>query len=275
MVERESKTKPVLLTAETGPQVDIIIPTWNNFGYLAHCLFSFLQGTREWEKGCIRIIVVNNGTPETVERGMQVTPWLTWAIKQHPSIVVEVGDTGENLGWEGGLVEGLKMSTAPVVVFMNDDVAVLPSNKDWLFRLYSTLIDHPEVGAITPCSNTVAGDANFFNQHLEEKVYEVGMLIGYCLMVRRDALDEAGGVPLGLPGGDDLDLSMRLVKHGWKLAVDRRTFLFHHGYKTGERVHGNDWNSLKMQDDTRMELIRRNGLKAWVNMMSVSPKELA
>ena len=93
-------------------------------------------------------------------------------------------------------------------------------------------------------------------------------LIGYCILVRREALDKAGGVQDMEHGGDDIDLSIRLRKAGYILVSRRTEFVYHHGFQTGERVHGkpnqaNGWNSREMIENTNMELIRKHGFLEW------------
>lgn len=84
------------------------------------------------------------------------------------------------------------------------------------------------------------------------------------MFVRRSDLEAAGGIDDTLPGGDDFDLSIRLRKLGKKLAICRDAFVFHHGFKTGERLRGGPdkpggWNSQEMSDRTNMALIRKHG----------------
>ncbi len=104
------------------------------------------------------------------------------------------------------------------------------------------------------------------------RVYAARFLIGFCVLVRRSVLDKVGGIDNSLPGGDDLDLSMRLRSAGYKLIVDRDVFVFHHGFKTGNRVYGDvnepgGWNSYEFLEKTNFALIRKHGFKAWYETM--------
>jgi SAM-dependent methyltransferase len=98
------------------------------------------------------------------------------------------------------------------------------------------------------------------------------------MMVRRSAVEQAGGIDMALPGGDDLDLSIRLRKAGYELWVDRNVFVYHHGFKTGERVNGNStvsggWNSIEMQERTNQALIQKHGLRAYLECMTQIPQK--
>lgn len=239
--------------------VTILIPTYNNPQYLQPCLISLTQNVAT--KGLYNIIVVNNGHERSCD----------W-IGENP--MVSVVNTGENLGWEGGLKEGLKHTKAPYIIFMNDDTFVPPNQRLWVNRLIQHF-KRPEVGAVGTSSNVVMGHQNIFAQS-PAHIFHVNYLIGFCLMVSRVALEKAGGIDDTLCGGDDIDLSIRLRKAGYKLLVDKDTFIYHHGFKTGERVHGSHdktrgWNSIEFTEDTNFALINKHGFETWYNTLYGSP----
>jgi len=232
--------------------IGILIPTWNNNEYLMPCLRSLLT---PWFSG--HIYVVNNGEPENMDGidDKRVT------ILQQES----------NLGWEGGLKKGLEASQEDFVVFMNDDTYVPFSSIGWTDHLLTHFSD-PRVAAVGPSTNVVMGAQQIFAPiDPKEDVLNVKFLIGFCLMVRRSALNEVGGIDDTLPGGDDFDLSIRLRNAGYKLLVDRNVFVYHHGFKTGERIHGTaasgGWNSMEMTERTNFSLINKHGLRPWLNCM--------
>jgi predicted SAM-dependent methyltransferase len=91
-------------------------------------------------------------------------------------------------------------------------------------------------------------------------------------LVRKAALDAAGGVQDVEYGGDDIDLSIRIRKAGYDLVINRNVFVYHHGFQTGNRLHGdhtkpNGWNSREMTDNTNMEIIRKHGFLEWWNTL--------
>lgn len=240
--------------------VGIIIPTWNNNQYLLPCLNSIL--TPLATEDLVHVYVVNNGESKNM------------ALIDHPRVTIL--QQKENVGWEGGLIAGLEASTEEFLIFMNDDTFVpLPS-----LRWVNQMIDHfkyPQVGAVGPSSNCVMGAQNIFcGIPYYQDVISVNYLIGFCMMVRRSALQVAGGVDRTLPGGDDLDLSIRLRKAGYYLLVDRNVFVYHHGFKTGERIYGSSqavggWNSVEMMEKTNFALMQKHGLKAWIECMNQIP----
>lgn len=239
-------------------QVGIIIPTWNNNEYLVPCLQSILRPLET--EDLFHVYVVNNGEPQNME-GLE-----------HPKVTIL--QQKENLGWEGGLKAGLEASKEPFVIFMNDDTFVPLTSIHWVNRMLD-LFSHPEVGAVGPSSNCVMGAQKIFNCGVPDHfdIVPVNFLIGFCMMVRREALDKVGGVDDMLPGGDDLDLSIRLRKAGYAMAINRNVFVYHHGFKTGERVKGGPqvdggWNSVQMTERTNWALIKKHGLRAWLYCMN-------
>ena len=228
---------------------DIIVVTWNLPEYAVPCVQSILAGLPD---NTIHVYLVNNGAPE---HNQYFPKSKNLTILQMP----------ENAGWEGGLKAGLSYSNAPYVVFMNDDTYVPPCSQGWARKLMRHFID-PACGAAGPSSNVVMGHQNIFIGEQQNRM--VNFLIGFCMMVRRSDLDAAGGIDDTLPGGDDLDLSIRLRKLGKYLICDREVFIYHHGFKSGERLRGADWNSLAMIERTNFALIKKHGLRAFQNLWS-------
>lgn len=231
--------------------VDLICPTYNNPIILSQCINSILSLHLGYP---VRIFIVNNGHTNSLSR-----------IGSHPLVrIIQSG--GKNLGWEGGLKLGLEHSKSEFVGFINDDIFVPTASKDWLRMLMSSFMD-PAVGAVGPSSNCVMGTQNIWKL-LPHVSVETPYLIGFCMFLRRKALDEAGGVDDGLPGGDDLDLSIRLRDKGYKLICRKDVFVYHHGFVTGSALYGSankpgGWNSKEMTEKTDTALIQKHGFKKW------------
>lgn len=243
--------------------VGILIPTWNNNQYLIPCLTSILSPLST--EDLVHVYVINNGEKQNMD------------VIDHPRVTILQQET--NLGWEGGLKAGIEASKEEFLIFMNDDTFIpLPS-----LRWVNAMLDHfkyPQVAAIGPSSNCVMGVQNIFSGiPYYNDVIQVNFLIGFCMMVRRSALMEVGGVDDTLPGGDDLDLSIRFRKAGYYLLADRNVFVYHHGFKTGERVKGGPevaggWNSTQMMENTNFALMRKHGLKEWIACMNQLPGDV-
>jgi len=232
--------------------VSIIIVTYNNPEYLIPCVNSILL--HQSTPGLYKIIIVNNG-----DKG---------SIPPLENPLVQLIEPGKNLGWEGGLKKGLEVCDTPFVVFMNDDTYIPYSSAGWLLQLLQPFAN-PSIGAVGPSSNCVMGPQNAFVPSIDLYRFEVKFLIGFCMMLRREALEKAGGVDDTLPyHGDDLDLSIRLRQAGYRLICDKSVFVYHHGFKTGGREFGSAWNSVEMTEKTNTYLIKKHGLKVFWDTMS-------
>jgi O-antigen biosynthesis protein len=227
--------------------VNIIIPTYDNYSYIAQCVQSIIG--HRFNPGLFRVTVINNGKKESVPEFI------------NPDVTVI--HSGSNLGWEGGLKKGLENTTEPFVVFMNDDTFIPMSSSGWIMRMLEHFSD-PKVAAVGPSSNIVMGVQNIFVPTQNNYCFEVSFLIGFCMLVRRDYLEAVGGVDDNLPyHGDDIDLSIRFRKAGYKLICDKSAFVYHHGFKTGVREFGSEWNSVQMTEKTNNHLIKKHGLKTF------------
>lgn len=239
--------------------VDIIIPSYTNPHIAVPCVKSILRDSDG--SGFFHVYLVNNGDYSHASN-----------FPKHSDLTLL--QMKKNVGWEKGLKEGLSYSRAPYVVFMNDDTFVPQSSIGWLRKMTAYFAD-PRCGGVGPSSNFVMGNQQIFTD--QYSVCFTTFLIGLCFMVRRSDLDAAGGVDDTLPGGDDLDLSIRLRDLGKYLICDRTIFIYHHGQQTGRSVHGADWDSIRHQEAVRFALIRKHGLRKYLGLFTGSvipqPKE--
>jgi GT2 family glycosyltransferase len=232
--------------------VTVAIPTWNNPHQLRGTILSLVHNTDFTG----RIIVVNNGQ-DSYESAQGVIPYdLDWV------------DAGENLGWIGGINEALSMTDTELFCMLNDDV-VFPWDKSWWDRLVAWF-NKVDIGGVGPASNYVAGWQSI-HRHSEHPILSVEYLIGFCAMYRTEHLEDMGGLDASLPGGDDLDLSIRMKDRGKYLVADRRSYLHHYGSQTGNRVHAGYWDSQLHQADTYNAIIRKHGLRRWWEMLNEPP----
>lgn len=235
-----------------GPTCDIIMPTFNGGQIFENCIKSLVRSTSE----PFRLIVVNNGTEELEINGFNNT------------VIIK---NSSNLGWIGGINAGLKWcrenSKSKFICFLNDDIQVLDHDYGWLTKLiYSFQLDE-NIGGVGPTSNAIMGYQSITHIGLPPAV-EATRLSGMCFMVRRDVVEMIGLLDDSLPGGDDLDYSIRIRDAGYKLCICRRSFLIHHYASTGKRVHGAYWDSRDHTEAINHALIRKHGFKKWISCVT-------
>ena len=229
------------------PSIDIIIPTYDNEYWLSRCLRS-IAAAKFPELD--RVIVVDNfGNVE-------------------PNAISMVARPGRNLGWTGGLIEGLKCSDAPFVMFLNDDTE-FECFPDRLGRLLEHFSDD-SVGMVGPATGIAMGAQALPGPDIEP----TKLLIGFCQLIRRSALEKIGGIDASfVHGGDDFDLCIRLTDAGYKLVIDRRVFVYHHAFKTGNRLYGNSripggWNSQEMATKVYERISDKYGKKRLLELIA-------
>jgi GT2 family glycosyltransferase len=227
--------------------VDFICPTWNNETILNRFVMSLVRFTAE----PFRLVIVNNGDKPI------------YFTHQDPRVIVLTA--GKNLGWMGGINAGLEWvranDPAKYICFINDDVQVLEHDYGWLPKMLKAF-EKPGVGAVGPTSNAIMGYQSFHHVGLPPYL-ETAALSGMCMLVKREVIEKIGGLDENLPGGDDLDYSIRIRDAGYRLGICRRTFLFHHYGQTGKRVHGEYWDSQAHSEAINAALIKKHGFKAW------------
>lgn len=235
------------------PVCSILVPTFNNPEFLNPCIDSILR--TDVLSGLCELVIINNGKQPIKEY-----------VKDWPN--TRVLEPGRNLGWEQGLQYGIDNTDSEYLCFQNDDTLIPKATKDF----YSQLLwpfQNTNVAAVGPATTVAAGWHSIFQKYPVQTLLEVSYLIFFTVMIRREDLMKAGGIDTSCPGGDDLDLSIRLRKMGKSLLINPDAFLIHHAFKTGERVRGgpdkvDGWNSKEMIDKTNRWLIQKHGFTTFL-----------
>ena len=229
-------------------KVAILLVTMDNREYAQRCLESLLVNTAGVP---YHVHLVNNGIPGSC----------AWATDDR----VSVWEHGEDTSWTGGLVEGARHTDAPYLLFLNDDTVFGPAFGWWLAALCGYMHE-PRVGAVGPSSNLVSGPQSIMDV-FAPMTYRARYLISFCCLVRREALEAVGGFDPSMTDADDIDYSIRLRQGGWHLVGARGVYVYHHGFVTGNRLHGNRWapggyNSREWSARNWNLLVNRHGLEA-------------
>jgi GT2 family glycosyltransferase len=216
-----------LLGPATSEGTSVIIVTFNNETCIADCLHSVLMSINEGDE----VIVVDNGSADrTVDI---VTSFLSQTSR------LRLIQSEVNLGYSAGCNVGMKASVGQFLVMLNPDTIVWPR---WIEKMRRCFDE--TVGAVGPMSDNVGGIQcivhdlgpeirlqecqDYLTERSARQSEETKLLIGFCLMLRRDVLDRVGLFDEDLfLGNDDLEISWRLRTHGLKLVVAKDVFVHH------------------------------------------------
>ena len=209
----------------------IIVPCFNGLAYTKECLEAVASRT----KAPHEVIVVDNGSADGTA---------AWARRFGARVI----RNEKNLGFAKAVNQGMRAAKGRYLVWLNNDVVVTPG---WLERLIDCADRAPWIGAVGPCTNETVGfqrvEAPAFKQPRDLAVFSeawalrhagqaqgVHRLTGFCLMVKREAVDRVGYLDerFGVGTYEEFDYCLRLRQAGYDLAVARDAFVFHHGHKT-------------------------------------------
>jgi len=229
------------------PKISIIVVTYNSLEDIQSCIRSIQAKTpTPYEL----IIIDNNSSDETAKY-----------IKTIKDIKLILNT--ENKGFSAATNQGINISTGDYIVLLNPDTIV---TKNWAHRMITHF--HPGVGAVGPISNYVAGRQKIkhyvkFDRNkplhidtLAERCYAENLgrnaatklLIGFCLMIKRDVMEKVGLLDEDLfLGSDDLEYSHRLQRQGFKLLVATDTFIYHKGQASFQTEPSEHMNRLTQE----------------------------
>jgi GT2 family glycosyltransferase len=214
-------------------QISVIIVNYNAGVLLRACVNSILSCPVQ-----VEIIVVDNASKDDSLAGIQGMP------------SVQIIRNPVNVGFASGCNTGLRVSSAPHVLFLNPDCSFKPGA---LAELVNALDADPHVGMVgglltnmdgseqvgarravpTPWRSFVRAfglvslsawwprlffDFNLHKQPLPDHAVEVEAISGACMMVKRAALTDVGEWDEGyFLHCEDLDWCMRYRQKGWKI----------------------------------------------------------
>lgn len=265
-----------------GPQVDIIIPTYNNPDYLRVCLESIKANTEVPYK----VFVVDVGKTKNADHDA-----LRSMIKGDWCCDYEVIIPVEKTNFSASNNLALRKSKAPFICLLNDDTIVTPG---WMSTSTMMIDRDCIVGPFSNCDqgwlhneSIVAGSRHLHpGMKLEEvkdiipDIYEYGRqrskgtdstkffpwLAAYCWVMRREVFEKVGYLDEGfINGGEDVDYCKRAEKLGIKCWQPQRAFVFHFGGKS--RKVNEDENYAKHHEEDRYNHERLQ--KKWAKPLAV------
>jgi len=215
-----------LMTRVSG-SISVVVPTFNRCRKLIRLLDSLDKLEGDYLK---EVIVVDDSSKDDTPRAI-----LGW-IERHQGFALTYLRMEVNAGPAIARNIGMREATGELVAFTDDDCVAHPQ---WLVNLVRPLNVEKNIigvgGAVLPMSGHVIARYYTFHHILEPAPSMLYLVTANCCYVRDLAL-EAGGfdADLPMPGGEDVALSFRLYKRGYRFVMACDAVVYH-DYRKGIR----------------------------------------
>jgi GT2 family glycosyltransferase/glycosyltransferase involved in cell wall biosynthesis len=216
------------------PLVTVVVPVHNAAAEFERCLEALLRNT----PGADILLIDDASTDPGVEAVLE---------RYGPLPGVKAIRNATNLGFTATVNRGFEAAGRRDVVVLNSDTEVPPR---WIENLAFAAYSDSKIATVTPFSNNAgafSAPENKIENPLPEDLGsdELGRLItqtserlypdtptanGYCMYVKRAALDQVGlfdaeSFPRGY--GEENDFCLRASREGWRHVVDDATYVIH------------------------------------------------
>ena len=209
----------------TLASISVVLPTYNRQGRLSTCLESLERQTLELNR--FEVIVVNDGSDDGTSNYLK-------EFSKKTNLTFKFINQ-QNSGPATARNKGVESSVEEYIAFIDDDcVASERWLEDYLSMLPLTLGCAGVGGRI---KNVNEDPRESFlevlgvNQHSEpNKIGHTSYLITANALYKKEAFENVRGFDqqLNVPGGEDSDLSQRMIERGFHLKVSDRAVVFHH-----------------------------------------------
>lgn len=214
---------------------DLVLLSWNHLEETKPCLESLFERTTVPS----RLFIIDNGSEPGVREFLRtVKP--AGAIREVTFLQNET-----NEGFPRGMNRGIRASSSPYVCLLNND---LRFSRGWLQEMVAVAGANPAIGVVNPASSTF-GDhpprgmslqayADSRHQASAGQYVEVGMCIGFCMLITRPALDKLIGLSEEVERifFEDEDFCMRAQQAGFRCVVADGAYVYHAEHKTVRKM---------------------------------------
>jgi GT2 family glycosyltransferase/glycosyltransferase involved in cell wall biosynthesis len=218
--------------------VTIVIPIYGGLVETMCCLRS-VRVARNATK--LRVLLIDDCSPDAA-LSLAVAQFAAQSGFLHRRLT-------RNLGFVGTVNLGMAAFPEDDVVLLNADTEVPDF---WLDRLHEAAYRHPRIASVTPMSNNASvmsipvmggrpelpggrrlAELDDLCRDLDDGVlHDTPTAHGFCMYIRRDALDDVGLFDAELFGrgyGEENDFSLRARARGWRNVVTGGLFVRHTG----------------------------------------------
>ncbi|RTR36368.1 glycosyltransferase [Robertmurraya yapensis] len=207
----------------------IIIPTFNKLNYTIECIDSIRKYT---QPGTYEIVIVDNGSTDGTRQ---------WLANQED---IRTLLNANNEGFPKACNQGIEYANGENILLLNNDTVV---TKGWLDNLLKALYSNEKIGAVGTVTNSAAYYTSIpVNYRTIEEMHNFASnynnsdpllweerlkLIGYCMLIKKNVVNEIGLLDERFTPGnfEDDDYSLRIRERGYKLLLCKDTFIHHYG----------------------------------------------
>lgn len=229
-------------------KTSIIILTYNNLDKTRDCIESIRKYT---DKDSYEIIVVDNNSTDDTKLFLE--------DQDDIKVIFNESNVGFPMGCNIGIANAEE--TYDILLLNNDTIVT----KNWLSNLKKCLYSDEKIGAVGAVSNNGANlqGVDFTYNNFDEmqnlasknnisdvkKWEEKVCLIGYCLLIKREVMDQLNGLDEGYTPGyiEDNDLSLNIIKLGYRLMLCHDSFI-HHYLGTSFRKDEDKFNKIILKN---------------------------
>ena len=161
----------------------------------------------------------------------------------------------EPKGYAGALNTGLELATGKYICFMNNDTVAVPG---WMSSMLKGFKDN--VGMVVPTFWGSGGRQSIeWNDGTEfDYVDNVFSIIGVCFLIKREVLDKIGNWDESFGhGGEDFDITKRIMDAGYDIVVARKSFIYHYGGASTRELLNNDVTKAHQNQINKLELFSK------------------
>lgn len=245
----------------TKPELSIVVPLYKRLDFIEHQLLHF---SRDSEFAGVELVYVLDSTEQSKDLAKQARE--LFALYGLPFRVVNLTSSA---GFAGANNHGIGVSRAKRLLLLNSDV--IPDRPGWIGSMAAFYEKTPEIGALGPkllyeddslqhaglYFYRGAGAEQWENAHCFKGLHRtfpaanvtraVPAVTAACMMIDREAYEEAGCLPLHYVQGDyeDSELCLRLIESGrtnWYLPSVELYHLEGQSYVPGERRVPSEYN---------------------------------
>lgn len=212
--------------------VSIIVPIRFRLDLTETCIDSILGYTKDFE-----LILVQEGKDKGITERLKDYEANYFADDYKVRFV----QNKKPKGFAGAMNTGLELATGDYYCFLNNDTVVV---RGWLEEMLKAF-ENEKVGLVSPTFGNVRSiqSVNFNKgQQFDLIVDDPLLLIGVCFLIKKEVMDKIGkwDDTLGLGGGEDNDMCIRVINAGYKLAIARRSYIYHYGSASFRELFNND-----------------------------------